>query len=88
MKQKVSPALAGAVVVVLLAIIAFVGFRLLGGSPAGSSNDKPPGMPADAAAEFQKRLGSSNPTSSGAKSNGPGTPAGAGYIAPPMPGGR
>jgi hypothetical protein len=85
MNQKVSPAVAGAVVVALIAIIAFVGFRLLGGTPKAAPGEKPPGMPADAAAEFQKRLGTSNPTSAGNKGPGPGAP-GAGYIAPPMPG--
>jgi hypothetical protein len=85
MNQKVSPALAGVVVVALIAVVALVGFRMLGGSAKAGSGEKPPGMPADAAAEFQKRLGSANPTNPGSKGPGPGAP-GAGYLAPPTPG--
>jgi len=85
MNQKVSPALAGVVVVVLIALVALVGFRVLGGSSKAGTGEKPPGMPPEAAAEFQKRLGSSNPTNPSAKVSGPGAP-GSGYLAPPMPG--
>lgn len=85
MNQKVSPALAGVVVVALIAIVAVIGFRLLGAPPKAGAGEKPPGMPADAAAEFQKRLGSSTPTNPGTKGPGPGAP-GTGYLAPPMPG--
>jgi hypothetical protein len=85
MNQKVSPAVAGVVVIALIAIIAFVGFRMLGGTHMAGPGEKPPGMPADAAAEFQKRLGTSTPTSAGNRGPGPGAP-GVGYIAPPTPG--
>ena len=84
MKEKVSPAVAGVIVIVVLAVVGVIGFRVVRGGSSAAHGEKPPGMPADAAAEFQKRMGSSNPTSPqgvrGAPSGGPGT----GYMAPPM----
>lgn len=90
MKERVSPTLAGAVIVIVLVVASLIGYRMLAGS-AAASGEKPPGMPAEAQAEFQKRLGSASPTSSGAKQGVPGAPpgapgTGAGYMAPPTPG--
>ncbi len=70
MKKELSPAVAVGIIVVILVVIGGVIYAKTG-SRAGSATDKPAGMPADVAAEFQKRLGSANPT--GAKPAGTGT---------------
>jgi hypothetical protein len=84
-KQTVSPALAGTIVVVVLVIAAFFGFRMMSGTAAAGPGEKPPGMPADAQAEFQKRLGSATPTSAGASKTGVGL-TGTGPSLPGAPG--
>jgi hypothetical protein len=81
LKEKVSPAIAIAAIIVVVAIAAFALTKMGGGAAAGSSGDKPPGMPADAAAEFQKRMGTGTPTGPGKSQAG--GPAASGYLGPP-----
>lgn len=85
MKSKVSPIAAIAIVAVLVLVIGvFAWKQFSGGSPAGQE-EKPPGMPADVAAEFQKRMGTTTPTGSGTSGSNVAPPPGApgGYIVPP-----
>ena len=85
MNQKVSPAVGGVIILVVVALAVFFGYRMMA-TPSAGAGEKPPGMPADAAAEFQKRMGSANPTgAAGIKGAAPGPPGG-GYLAPPTPG--
>jgi hypothetical protein len=56
MKQQISPILAAIIIVVVLGIAVFAYIRF-GGGAGSKEGEKPPGMPADVAAEFQKRMG-------------------------------
>jgi hypothetical protein len=86
-KQNVSPVAAVALIVVVVCVAAFFIMRAVR-SPAGTATgEKPPGMPPDVAAEFQKRMGTANPTGAGA-GVAPSSPMGGHYIPPPGIGGR
>jgi hypothetical protein len=94
MKKEINPVVAIACVVAVLAVAALIWWR--GASSPEAASATPTGMPPSAAAEFQKRMGTTAPTSQNAgQSQGsrpPGAPgaagAPAGYLAPPPPGGR
>lgn len=78
MKEKVNPGVAAVVIGLLVLIVGFFVYR---GTSTPTINEKPPGMPPDVAAEFQKRMGSASTT--GAKATSPANPGGGGYLAPP-----
>ena len=79
MKGKVNPVVATAIIVALVAIVGFSIWRGAEVSRAGDG-EKPPGMPAEAAAEFSKRMGSANPT--GARNADTSNPTSGGATAP------
>ncbi len=58
MKEKVSPAMAGGIIVLVVLVIGGLLFKTYTSSVV-HSKDGPPGMPSDAQAEFSKRMGSS-----------------------------
>ena len=69
MKAAVNPVIAATIVAVFLAAVGFAIWRA--GEPAREAGAKPPGMPASAAAEMQRRMGGSGaitaPSASGTK---------------------
>lgn len=69
---------------VVAVIVVIIGVTVWAATSAQKSNKEPPGMPSDAAAEFQKRM-----QGAGVSATGPGSGAapgrGAGYLAPPGP---
>ena len=60
MKVAINPVVVGVIVVVLLAVAGFAIWR--GGEPAREASAKPPGMPASAAAEMERRMGGPSAT--------------------------
>ena len=76
MKQKVNPVMA-IVAVVAVVLVAGLFIWRAGSGVTHTDADKPPGMPADAAQEFQKRMGSAA---------GPGGTTGPGPMATPSSG--
>src|SRR5947209_6813337 len=93
MKQSVNPAIAGIVIAVVALIAGFFIWRSLA-PPVHDDSAKPPGMPPEAAAEFQRRMGGAGsvtgPGNSGAPKSGnlmsPSLPGGS--TAPTAPGSR
>lgn len=84
MKQQVSPIVAILVVVAVIGIVALAWVRFSGG--AGSrEGEKPPGMPPEAAAEFQRRMGGMTGPTGGANPMPPGGGSGGGVQAPTAP---
>lgn len=89
MKEKVSP------VVAVLVILAVVGIAVLAwmkfGGVARDENAKPPPMPSDASAEFQKRMGGgggvTGPPAGTGGTPGGGPPSGVGVPMTGPPGG-
>lgn len=69
LKQQINPAAAGAIIVVIVLVVAVLVFR--GGQAQSHEGEKPPGIPPDAAAELQRKLG-------GASTTAPVKPGGAG----------
>jgi len=87
LKNQVNPIAAVVAVVVIVLIAGFIYWR--GTIQSHDEIAKPPGMPADAAAEFQKRMGSASATGPSKSNAAPGgTMGGGGYIMPPGAGGR
>ena len=60
MKAQVNPVVVGVIIAVLLVVVGFGIWKA--GEPAREAGNKPPGMPADAAAEMQRRMGGSSGT--------------------------
>ncbi len=60
MKAEVKPVIVGVIVIVLIAVVGFAIWRA--GEPGGEVGTKPPGMPKDAAAEMQRRMGGATGT--------------------------
>jgi len=83
MKQQISPAVA-AVVILVIALIAGL-FVWRGANTASKESEKPPGMPPNVAAEFNRRMGTAAPAGSTAPTGG--QPTG-GYTAPPSSSGQ
>ncbi|MCW3094927.1 MAG: hypothetical protein JWL77_545 [Chthonomonadaceae bacterium] len=85
MKQKVNPAMAVSAIVILVLVAGLFIWKAGAGTPR-ADGEKPPGMPADAAKDFQQRMGGaagpSGATGPGSATAGPpGAPGG--YIMPP-----
>ncbi len=82
MKQKVNPMMA-MIAVVAVVVVAGLFIWKASSSTTHAEGEKPPGMPADVAKEFQQRLGGTTGPGAPSAPTG-GTPAGpGGYIAPP-----
>jgi hypothetical protein len=60
LKTQVNPIVVVGIVVLMLAILGFGIWRA--GEPGRDAAAKPPGMPADAAAEMQRRMGGASAT--------------------------
>jgi FlaG/FlaF family flagellin (archaellin) len=82
LKREVSPTAAIALVVAILVVAG--GLIYFRGGGVSRTNEKPPGMPPEAAAKMQDVMkGASGTTAPPAGRNGPGMPGG--YLAPPSP---
>jgi hypothetical protein len=57
MKQQVSPIVAVVIIVIVIAVAVFAYMKAGGGGPGSKAGEKPPGMPPNVAAEFQRRMG-------------------------------
>ena len=73
LKKEINPAAAGAVIVVIVLVVGIFIWR--GGQAQTRDGEKPPGIPPDAAAEMQRRMGGGGMTAPGKQPNG-GTPGG------------
>ena len=80
MKKSVHPGIAAIVIVLIVAVVGFFVYR--GTSTTTAVGEKPPGMPSDVSAEFQKRMGSNNVTG-GKPAGGQSVPL-SGSLMPPV----
>ena len=78
MKREISPAMAAAVIAVLVVLVG--GFLWLRAGGVVHTDEKPPGMPAEAAASLQKLSGPGGQT---APKGGGAPPIAGGYIPQP-----
>lgn len=81
MKQDVNPIVAAVIVIVVLVIAGYAIWRSI--NPPTHYGEKPPGIPPNVAAEFQRRMGGITPQNGKVPQNSNGGMPNGGYIAPP-----
>ena len=82
MKSEINPLVAVGVIIAVIVVVG--GFVYFKGGRISRNDAKPPGMPADVAAEFQKRMGTATPTGSAGTPGAPTNRPMSGMMLPPM----